>query len=224
MTTCVISQPRLFPGLHYLDRMAVADIFVIFDTVQFTPRHEENRAKLKTPQGTQWMTVPVQKVSREQRIVETLISRDQPWQEGAIKTLAHLYGKTPHYERHHEEIAAIIRAPHETLTGLDRASWAPALRLLQIDCRFVLASELPVEGRGPELLLGICKHLGADVYLSGGFGRDYLEAEQFAAQGVEVRFHEYDFPIYEQRFGEFVPYLSYLDTLFNAGLPPTQRG
>src|SRR2546430_11988915 len=62
--TCVISQPRFFPGLHYLHRMMVTDVFVVLDTVQFTPRHEENRAKLKGPQGPQWLTVPDRKSTR----------------------------------------------------------------------------------------------------------------------------------------------------------------
>jgi hypothetical protein len=218
MTVCVISQPRFFPGLHYLHRMMVCDVFVVLDTVQFTPRHEENRARLKSAQGPQWLTVPMQRTSREQRIVDTRVSAEQPWQPTALKTLAHLYGKSPHYEAHAPEIAAIIEAGHETLTGLDRASWQPALRMLGIGCEFALASELPVEGKGPGLLLDVCKHLGADVYLSGGFGREYLDVGEFEAQGVAVRFHEYEYPVYPQRFGEFVPYLSYLDMLFNAGL------
>src|SRR2546430_8973768 len=68
--TCVISQPRFFPGLHYLHRMMVTDVFVVLDTVQFTPRHEENRAKLKGPQGPQWLTVPVRQSRRDQLIGE----------------------------------------------------------------------------------------------------------------------------------------------------------
>ena len=67
-------------------------------------------------------------------------------------------------------------------------------------------------------MLNICKHLGADTYLSGAFGREYLDIAEFAAEGLSVRFHEYDYPVYPQRFGGFVPYLSYLDMLFNSGL------
>jgi hypothetical protein len=220
MTVCVISQPRFFPPLHYLHRMQVADHFVVFDTVQFNPRHEENRARLKSPQGPQWLTVPMQKISREQRIVDTLVSGDQPWQQAAVKTLEHLYGKTPFFDRHAAEVFGILQGEHRTLTALDRASWGPALQLLGVRCTFALASELPVEGKGPRLLLDICKHLGADAYLSGAFGREYLDAAEFAREGVEVRFHEYSHPQYAQRFGDFVPYLSYLDALFNAGLEP----
>src|SRR5947209_13015952 len=97
MPACVISQPRFFPGLHYLHRMMVADVFVILDTVQFTPRHEENRARLRTARGSDWLTAPVRQASREQLIRETCVDRDQPWQRKALGTLQHLYGKAPHY-------------------------------------------------------------------------------------------------------------------------------
>ena len=218
MSVCVISQPRFFPGLHYLHRMMVADVFVIFDTVQFTPRHEENRAKLKTAQGLQWLTVPMRQSSREQLILDTHVDDSQAWQRKAGGTLDNLYRHAPYYKTYAPEIISILEAPHQTLPQLDRASWETALRLLGVTCRFVYASDLPVSGKGPRLLLDICKYLGSDVYLSGAFGREYLDVGEFAAEGVEVRFHEYTYPVYPQRFGDFVPFLSYLDMLFNIGL------
>lgn len=218
MSVCVISQPRFFPGLHYLHRMMVADVFVIFDTVQFTPRHEENRAKLKTPQGPQWLTVPMRKFSREQRILDTYVDNSQPWSCKAVKTLNTLYSKAPYYETYAAEVSAILEASHQTLTQLDRASWELALKLLGITCQFTYASELPVSGRGPRLLLDICKYLGSNTYLSGAFGRDYLDIAEFAAEDITVRFHEYNYPVYQQCFGDFVPFLSYLDMLFNVNL------
>lgn len=218
MPVCVISQPRFFPGLHYLHRMMLADIFVILDTVQFSPRHEENRTRIKTSGGPHWLTVPVRQITREQRIVDIRIDDTQPWRRKAVRTLAAHYGKTRHYPAHATEVTRILDAPTETLTELDAASWGPALRSLEITCRFVRASTLPLSSRGSRLLLEICRWMGADVYVSGGFGRDYLDLEVFAAAGVAVRFHEYTYPVHPQCFGEFVPWLSYLDMLFNVGL------
>src|ERR1700722_929038 len=128
--------------------MMVADIFVIFDTVQYNPRHEENRAKLKTPRGGEWLTVPMCQESREQLIRDTPIANSQPWQRKAWNTIQNLYGKTPGFKTHAPAIQKIIDAPHETLTQLDRASWEPALRMLGITCEFVASSELPVSGKG----------------------------------------------------------------------------
>jgi hypothetical protein len=218
MKTCVISQPRFFPGLHYLHRMMTADVFVIFDTVQFNPRHEENRIKLRTPAGADWLTVPMRRTSREQLIRHTCLDTSRDWQRKAIKTIHHLYSKAPHFEEYAPEIHRILEMPYETLTQLDEVSWVPALRLLGITCRFVRASELPVYGKGPRLLLDICHQVGADTYLSGMFGREYLDTDEFVREGVSVLFHEYTYRPYPQRFEGFVPYLSYLDTLFNAGL------
>ena len=92
------------------------------------------------------------------------------------------------------------------------------MRSLGITCRFLRASALPVAEHGSRLLLEICAEIGADVYLSGAFGREYLDLPAFSAEGIAVRFHEYAYPPYPQRFGAFVPWLSYLDMLFNAGL------
>jgi hypothetical protein len=218
MTTCVISQPRFFPGLHYLHRMMTADVFVILDSVQFNPRHEENRTKLRTPGGEEWLTVPMRRTSREQLIQDTYLDSNQTWQRKAMKTIQHLYGKAPHYEAHAPEINRILETPFETLMQLDHASWEPALRLLGVTCRFLRSSELPVSGKGPRLLLDICRHVGADTYLSGMFGREYLDTDEFAREGVSVLFHEYTYRPYPQRFEGFVPYMSYLDMLFNTGL------
>ena len=217
MSTCVISQPRLFPGLHYLHRMMIADVFVIFDTVQFNPRHEENRAKLKTPRGGEWLTVPMRKAGRDQLIRDTAIDNVQPWRRKAWGTIENLYGRTPGFEEHAAAIRGILEAPHETLTDLAIASWQPALQLLGVTCRFVRSSEVPIMGKGPRLLLDICKHLGVDTYLSGGFGREYLDCAEFAQEGVDVAFHEYDHPVYPQPHGDFIPFLSYLDLLFSTG-------
>jgi hypothetical protein len=218
MTIAVISQPRFFPGLHYLHRMLVADIFVILDTVQYTPRHEENRTRIKTPQGAQWLTVPMCHLSREQLILETRIDNSQLWQNRLIKTLQTFYSKAPYYRTYAPEIIRVLQTPYETMVELDRASWEPALRLLGVTCTFVRASEIPVSGQGPQLLLDICKYLKVDTYLSGAFGREYLDIDQFAGEGIKVDFHEYTYPFYPQRFADFIPFLSYLDILFNVGL------
>ena len=160
----------------------------------------------------------MRRISREQLILHTRIDDSQRWQRKAVGILNSLYGKAPYYKTYAPEIISILEAPHETLMQLDCASWEPALRLLGVTCQFVCSSELPVSGKGPRLLLDICKYLGSNTYLSGAFAREYLDIADFVAEGIEVRFHEYSYPVYPQRFDGFVPFLSYLDMLFNVGL------
>ena len=59
--------------------------------------------------------------------------------------------------------------------------------------------------------------MGADRYLSGISGREYLDVSQFEAAGVSVEFHEFHHPMYRQRYEPFVPCMSSIDLLFNHG-------
>jgi hypothetical protein len=89
--------------------------------------------------------------------------------------------------------------------------------LLGIRTRMVVSSTLSVPGKATQRLVNFCKALGANTYLSGAGGKDYLELELFEKEGVKVSFQEYKHPAYPQLHGEFVPYLSVLDLLFNCG-------
>ena len=68
-----------------------------------------------------------------------------------------------------------------------------------------------------ERLIAITKHFGADTYLAGGGGRDYMDLDRYERNGIKVLFQEYHHPVYEQRFGAFEPFMSVLDLLFNHG-------
>ena len=66
-------------------------------------------------------------------------------------------------------------------------------------------------------MLDICRHFGADCYISGDAAKDYLDSELFAANGVRVEWQEYQHPVYPQLHGDFLPYLSALDMVLNTG-------
>jgi hypothetical protein len=93
---------------------------------------------------------------------------------------------------------------------------------LHIETPKYKASEIGVEGERNQRLLNLCHHFQATRYLSGDAARDYLDVAQFAAAGIDVNWHSYEHPIYPQLHGEFVPYLSVLDLLLNAG-PDAKR-
>lgn len=86
---------------------------------------------------------------------------------------------------------------------------------LKIDVPMVRSSTLDVQGNRSALLLSICKSLGADVYLSGPSGKQYLEQSLFADGGVAIEYHEFSHPVYVAPV--FKPYLSTLDLLMSQG-------
>ncbi|MCK7503766.1 MAG: WbqC family protein [Desulfobacterales bacterium] len=54
-----IHQPQYLPWLGYFDKMLKADVFCYLDTVQYKKNEWQNRNRIKTAQGWQWLTVPV---------------------------------------------------------------------------------------------------------------------------------------------------------------------
>ena len=79
------------------------------------------------------------------------------------------------------------------------------------------ASELDAEDEPTQRLIDLCHAVGADVYLAGADGRNYMDVERFAQAGIEVIFQEYEHPSYGQLFGTFESHLSALDLVLNCG-------
>jgi len=85
------------------------------------------------------------------------------------------------------------------------------------DKKFHLASEYQSREGPTERLVDLCKLVGAEVYLSGQDGAKYLDLDEFKKEGIQVNFQRYKHPTYPQLFGDFEPYLSIVDLLFNCG-------
>ena len=66
-----IHQPQYLPWLGYFDKIDKADIFVLLDDVQYKKNEWQNRNKILTATGWQWLTVPV-KYNFGQKINEVL--------------------------------------------------------------------------------------------------------------------------------------------------------
>lgn len=215
--TTVISQPRFLPAASYFHRMTLADVFVVLDTVQYTPRDWENRNRILGPDGPQWLTVPVVHVSRTQRILETRIDNAQDWRSKHLRTLEAAYARAPHYAATMRVLEDLYGRDWNRLLELDRHFMDAVVGELGIRCRFVLASELAGEGKGQDLLVSLCRAVGADTYLSGSLGRNYLRTGDWAAAGIRLRYHDYEPAPYPQVLPGFTPWMSVVDMMMNCG-------
>ena len=69
-----IVQSNYIPWKGYFDLIAASDEFILYDDAQYTRRDWRNRNQIKTPQGVQWLSVPVKvKGKYHQSIRETEI-------------------------------------------------------------------------------------------------------------------------------------------------------
>jgi hypothetical protein len=211
-------QPAYLPWLGYLDKIARADVFVFMDTVQFEKNSFINRNQIKTPQGPQWLTVPVRtRGHMSATLRSTEIDDAQRWRDKHLRSIEVNYRRAPHFAHGFPQLQELLSPAESSLAELCWRHTQFWLREFGIDTRVVRASELPVTGAKSELVLGYCRHFGAGHYISGVLGRDYLVASDFAAAGVRLEFQEYQHPTYPQLWGEFVPRLSLIDAWLNCG-------
>ena len=213
-----IHQPEHMPWLGFFEKLLRADLFVLLDDVQFSKGDFQNRNRVKGQGGVQWLTVPVaQKFG--QRISDTSVAGDA-WRAKHWKTLRSCYARAEHFEAFAPEFEEFYKRPWTKLSELNVAAIRLLARAFGVEKELVLSSTLGVTGRKSELVLNICKAVGARAYYSGRAGGTYLDADAFRRARVEIVVQEFEHPVYEQLFMKeqgFVPNLSALDLLFNRG-------
>ena len=203
-----------WPGFFH--KWMLADVFVILDTVQYHKNEWQNRNRIKTAQGEQWVTVPVT-YRFPQTIREVGIAQGN-WAKKHIASITQAYSKAPCFEQVWPPVLHILQQPHTMLSPLNIALIQALGTQLGCTAPLVLASSLPVQQEDPsQRLIDICQHLQGDAYLSGAEGRNYLRQEAFAQAGLDLWFQQVTPPVYPQLHGEFIPCLSVLDVLFNIG-------
>lgn len=211
-----IHQPQYLPWVGYFDKIDQVDCFVLLDDVQFKKNEWQNRNRIKTATGWQWLTVPVLQRS-SQRICEVRINPTVPWARKHLQALTSNYGSAPFFDLHRPFFEEVYAREWTLLLDLNMATITYLAEALGIRAKLVLASSLPVppECEATDRLVAICQAVGGDTYLSGVGGRGYLDHTRFEEAGIQVLFQAFRTSPYPQRFGTFVPDLSIVDLLFN---------
>ncbi len=211
-----ILQPSYLPWLGYFDQMNRVDTFVYLDDVQFTRRDWRNRNRIRTRTGWMWLTVPVIQKHR-QSLKETRIDTSVPWRRKHREAIRCNYAKAPHFETHFPYFDSLYDRRWTWLLDLCLETTGHLKKAFTIPARTVKSSELQVDAKREEKILALCLRLGATHYLSGEAARAYLSTSAFAGHGIDLEFQNYRHPHYPQRHPGFVPYVSAIDLLFNAG-------
>ena len=214
-----INQPAYLPWLGYFHRIAASDEHVILDQVQFEKNSFVNRNRVRTADGSCWLTVPVRTAGRfrDLPIAEVEIDERSDWATKHWRTLQQSYGKAPYFAKHAPFFAEVYATPWRRLLDLNEAITRYLLDALGVATPRRFASSIPELGRKEELPLSICRALGATTYLSGTLGRQYLREELFREAGIALVYQDYQHPVYDQRRPGFESGLAAVDLLFHHG-------
>jgi WbqC-like protein family len=214
-----IVQSSYIPWKGYFDIMASVDEFILYDDRQFTRRDWRNRNRIKTPEGTRWLTIPVESKGRyEQRIDETVIG-DTGWADRHWRTILGSYGRAPHFSDYRDVLEELYRASTERrLSAVNRRFLEAIAGLLGIRTTLSWSTDYDAEGSKTERLVSLCRAAGATDYVTGPRARDYLDETAFEEAGVRLSYFDYSgYPEYEQLHPPFVHEVTALDLIVHTG-------
>jgi len=216
-------QPQYLPWLGYFDKMARADRFVLIDTVQYKKNEWQNRNRIRAASGWQWLTVPVH-ARFPARIDEVAADEAAPWRRKHAATLRQAYARAPHRDAVLPSLERLLERPLHRLAEINIESIRLLADLLEVRTETILASDIEGIPDGPDArLIALCRRFGADRYLSGAGGRDYMDLDAWKRAGIEVVFQEFRGPVYAQGRSGFEPNLSAVDFLVHCGPGPIER-
>jgi hypothetical protein len=217
-----IVQSCYIPWKGYFNLINQVDEFILYDDMQYTRRDWRNRNLLKTPNGLQWLTIPVEvKGKYFQKINETQIV-DKTWAMNHWKTITAHYSKAKYFKEYKEAIQALyLECENEdSLSQVNFKLLRGLCTLLNIKTKLSWSMDFPVDDelKKTERLVALCKQAEATHYISGPSASSYMQIDLFNDVGIDVSYIDYSsYPPYEQLFGNFEHGVTVLDLIFNAG-------
>jgi len=212
-----IHQPQFFPYPGFFHKLTLADCFVIMDDVQYDKRFT-NRTRVESTNGWIWLSIPINKTQKFSPNMVVEINNETPWKKDHLKKINSSYGKTPFFDDYKSYFDDLYKKEWKLLFDLNFETLKKTMEWLGIKTEIIRESELNISGESTERLLNVCKAVGAETYISGIGGRNYVDEKLFENNQVKLIYQTYSPTNYPQRFSKtFFPNLSILDMLFNVG-------
>lgn len=214
-----VHQPQYLPWLGYFEKIAKSDNFVFLDNVQYKEREFQNRNKIRTKDGSSWLTVPViSKGEGRQNIRDVKIDNELAWQRKHLASLRSSYGRAAFFNDYYPFFEEVLGKQWTYLKDLNIEIIRFILKELSIDTPISFESDLKITTMSTQRIIDICQKLKADTYFSGSGGRAYLDQGLFAQEKIKLIYQEFLHPQYKQCYEPFAPFMSVIDLLFNHGM------
>ncbi len=214
------AHPNYLPDIAWFHKWATADCFMLADDIAFSPNNAVNRARIKTAQGTQWLSVPVlRKGKGTQTIRDLKIDNVRNWRQKHWKTLLTNYRQSPYFEYYADFFETVYAKPASFLIDFNTEIIAYLQTALKIKHPFLLTSgvEIVCENTPSARIVALVKKMNCDTYLASPGDDVFLKKTIFDAANIHLQFQKFSPPVYTQLFGAFLPNLSVIDLLFNTG-------
>lgn len=202
--------PQFAPNLYDLAVMIKADRIVLQDNERWSRKSRVHRAKIRTPDGTQWINIPVRTEDRKKAVCEVRIDHAEEWISPLLKSLEYNYRNSIYYDFYEPEIKADFESAPEFNSLMEFVLYIQKrlLRFMDIRLEYEFTSDIPEYSSDPDLF---AERAGADTLYQEHDSRHYQRQAENRCEPV------FEHPRYHQHFEGFEPWCSILDVLFQFG-------
>lgn len=214
-------QPTSLPWIGYFDLIDQSDVFVFLDNVQFGKQTWQQRNRLRSSSGLEWITIPVLIKGRFGQMIKDVEINQSVFFDGFLKQLRQNYSRAAYFKKFFGEFSSVFENAYKLgkLCDFNIAIIEWLCLKLSLPAVFLRSSQLKASGKRSELLVSILKELGAGYYISPAGSSVYLDQEYgiFAENNIPIFYQNYVHPQYTQVYKPFIAYASCIDLLFNEG-------
>ena len=213
-------QPYFLPYMGYWQMMAQADIFVVYDTIQFTKKGWINRNRFLQNGTDVIFSIPLKKDSDYLHVKDRFLA-DAYDRQKLIRQFQGGYSKAPYFKDHFPIIEEIILSPYDNLFDYIHNSILKIREFLDIDTAIIKSSDADhgmADLKGRDKVVALCKAIGATDYINPIGGMEMYDKGDFANEGINLTFLRSKPLNYETFNGHgALPHMSILDVMmFNS--------
>lgn len=205
-------QPVPVPNLYDLAVLMQADKVVLQDTERWTRKGRVHRAMIRTPDGTQYINIPVRTEDRKKRIRDVRIDHEEDWITPILRALKFNYRNSLYFDFYEAEIRADMEEGYnfDYLLPFVLHLRSRLYRYLELDLaeKEILSSELDYYTSDPDELAGL---MSAETLYQEYDSRHYQRQARMRSEP------DFKHPVYRQHFEGFEPYCCLYDLLFQFG-------
>ncbi len=223
--TVGIVQSCYIPWRGFFDLVSKCDEFILYDDMQFTKRDWRNRNQLKTAQGLQWLTIPVNTKGRYlQKICDTTV-QESKWAQDHWRAFVMNYSRAAQFEKYKDFVAGLYETAGKKtrLSEVNFLFLAGICELLKIPTKLSWSTDYELQEGKTERLMELCRSARGTEYVSGPSAANYIDTQVFERAGIDLCYIDYShYPLYPQLHGEFTGTVTILDSIFNQGAEATR--
>ena len=211
-------QPYFFPYVGYFQLIASADLFILYDNIEYTKSGWINRNRICRNGEAVVFSLPLKKASDYLEVRERELATEfKP--EKLLNQIRGAYQRAPYFPQIFPLIEGIVRYDEANLFHFLHHSIRRTCEYLGITTQIRVSSDIAIDHglKNQDKVLALCLAVSASTYVNAIGGVELYSSEVFRERGIDLKFLRTKPFEYSQFGNAFIPMLSIIDVMmFNA--------